>query len=162
MMKNAIVMFLFLCAGVFGNPPIPGLQMDTSLNISEFSGKIGVVTCPKPADVTAMQGRSCRTKSNVTKEIMSEINKCKYLLDSKKDVSLFKGTVNISFQVTSDGYIANYKVIKTDVKRKSILKDIENQIRATQFGKAQGRDCVSEITCNFKLKVLTLKNAPKQ
>lgn len=158
--KTIMVCFL-LFAGGYGSAQGAPLQLDTSLNTTDFCGKIGIVSCPKPADVKSMHGNNCRTTRNVMKEIMEEIVKCKYLLDSKNETGAFKGNANISFQITSDGYLANYTVVKTDIKRKSILKDIENQIRSTQFGKAAGRDCVSEITCNFKLKVLTMnKNCP--
>jgi hypothetical protein len=161
-MNKTILVLLFLFAGGYGAVPGTPVQLDTTLNTTDFCGKIGIVSCPKPADVKSMMGNKCRTTRNVMKEIMEEIVKCKYLLDSKKEISAFKGNANISFQITSDGYLANYKVVKTDIKRKSILKDIENQIRSTQFGKAEGRDCVSEITCNFKLKVLTMKkNCPQ-
>ena len=161
-MNKTILVLLLFFAGVYSAVPGTPVQLDTSLSTTDFCGKIGIVSCPKPAEVKSMKGNNCRTVRNVMKEIMEEIVKCKYLLDTKKEASAFKGNANISFQVTSDGYLANYKVVKTDIKRKSILKDIENQIRSTQFGKAEARDCVSEITCNFKLKVLTMnKNCPK-
>jgi hypothetical protein len=161
-MNKTIPIFLLLFACVYGNSPGPAIQIDTSLNTTEFCGKIGIVSSPKPPDVKSMKGKNCRTNRSVMKEVMDEIVKCKYLLDTKKKAGVFKGNASICFQITSDGYLANYKVLKTDIKPKSILKDIENQIRLTQFGKAEGRDCVSEITFNFKLKVLTMKkNCPQ-
>jgi len=161
-MKKAIVIFLFLLASVYGYSPTSAIQLDTSLNTSEFTGKMGIVSCPVPPDVKSVKGNNCRTKQNVMKEVMSKIAKCKYSLDNKAVLNVFKGNAAISFQITSDGYLANYKVLKTDIKRKSILKDIEDQIRSAQFEKVAARDCVSEITCNFKLKVLTAnKNRPK-
>jgi hypothetical protein len=161
MIKTAAVLIL-LVASTYGNSPGPAFQPDTSLNTTEFCGKIGIVTCPKPADVKAVKGRSCRTSKSVMKEIMEKITKCKYLLDSKKEISVFKGNANVFFQITSDGYIVNYKVVKTDIKPKSIVKEIEDQIKSIQFVKTEARDCVSEITCTFKLKILTMKkNCPK-
>jgi hypothetical protein len=161
-MNKTIILFLLLFASAYSNSPGPAFQLDTNLNTTEFCGKIGIVSCPKPADVKSMKGNNCRTKRNVMKEMMGKIIKCKYLLNNKKEISVFKGNVNIWFQITSDGYVANYKVLKTDIKLKSILKDIENQIKSTQFGEPEARDCVSEITCNFKLKVLTMKkNCPQ-
>lgn len=161
MIKTAAVLIL-LVACTYGNSPGPAFQSDTSLNTTEFCGKIGIVTCPKPADVKSVKGKSCRTSKSVMKEIMEKITKCKYLLDSKKEFSAFKGNANVLFEITSDGYIVNYKVVKTDIKPKSIVKEIEDQIKSIQFVKTEARDCVSEISCNFKLKILTMKkNCPK-
>jgi hypothetical protein len=128
------------------------------LNASDFTGKMGTVSCPVPVVVKSMKGNSCRSKQNVMKEILGEIAKCKYALNSKKASASFKGNGSFYFQITSDGYVANYKVLKTDIKPKSILKEIESQIKSIQFGKTGARDCVSEITGNVRLKVLTLKN----
>jgi hypothetical protein len=161
-MIKTIIIVLVLFASVYSNSPGPAIQLDTNLNTTEFCGKIGIVSCPKPVDVKAIRGKKCRAKRNVMNEIMGEIIKCKYLLNNKNEINVFKGNVNIWFQITSDGYIANFKVVKTNIKRKSILKDIENQIKLIQFGKTDVRDCVSEINCNFKLKVLTMKkNCPQ-
>jgi hypothetical protein len=160
-MKKTIVMFLLLFTGVYSSP-VPAIPCDTTLNTTDFCGKIGIVSCPKPVEAKSMKGTTCRTSRNVMKEMMSKIEKCKYLLNDKKESNVFKGNATIYFQITSDGYIANYKVLKTDIKPKSILKDIENQIKSSQFGKAEGRDCVAEITCNFKLKILAMKkDCPK-
>lgn len=159
-MNKAITLVLFVFATVYSNTPAPAIEPDTNSNSTEFTGKRGIVTCPKPADVKSLKGNNCRTKQNVMKELMENVAKCKYLLNNKKGISSFKGSATIYFQITTDGYIMNYKVLKSDIKQKMILLGIENQIKAAQFGKA-GRDCVSEITCNFKLKVLAA-NSSKQ